>query len=566
MPDGNHKVLRRAGAENINALSATSFGLLKASSRDDRSKIVSLAEEQSLFLDQQLCALARQELTNPRNRLLAEVAWLPGLAPRKAERYVELLNDDLAEYIKNLRTEQPIVKANLIAAVLDVLSDEEATDLWVSLIIDLSAAADHFDSEVLLRQINEDRQVAGFSEVQSTDALEEPFETQKKYYKEVVKNSLDRMNSDKLLDVVGLVAKEATENGTKHAAILIDEIIDSYRLEVSGFLEAESLNITKVVDAIKDCAEHNPEKFSEYFQQLENLVSGWSRVALPIQLSMKSRGMEHDLSRDTGFTIRGAGLKLFNEHDLLTETKAITSLLKKYFQHFPELAERAEDDSEALTDIERTRSFSELLKPFKDRLSKDLESSEVTPARADQIAKSLHSDIPKLSAAARVAGVPDDLIQSEENHAAQVLVSCAVAYGNHSENWSACVEIIENALQYATTSTAIERANENLQTCQRNAKLFAGLTPIKSAPTLQTINGCGFAMYGSTDVDHETGSYMTTYYFVMIFVPIFPICRYRVIGTGGNSYRFLAKGPLRDFDKWHLGLAAALLLYMFFGK
>jgi gas vesicle protein len=566
MPDVNHKVLRRSDAENINALRSTSFGLLKASSRDDRSKIVSLAEEQSLFLNQELCSKARQDLTNPRNRLLAEISWLPGLAPRKAENYVEQLDQELDEYIQNLRTEQPIVKANLIAAVLDVLSDEEATDLWVSLIIDLSVAADHFDPEILIRQINEDRQVAGFSEVQSTEALDEPFETQKKYYKEVVKNSLDRMNSDKLLDVVGLIAKESTENGTKHAPILIDEIIDSYRLEVSGFLEAESSNITKVVGAIKDCAEHNPEKFTEYFQQLEKLVSSWSLVALPIQLSMKSRGMEHDLSYSTGFTIRGAGLKLFNDHDMLTETKAITGLLKKHFQHFPELAERAEDDSEALTDIERTRSFAELLKPFKDRLSKDLQAIEEAPERAEQIANRLYADIPQMSAAARAAAVPEDLIQSEEDNAAQVLVSCAVAYGNQSENWSLCVEIIEKAMKYATSSAAIERANNNLQTCKRNAKLFAGLTPIKSAPTLQTINGCGFAMYGSTDVDHETGSYMTTYYFVMIFIPIFPISRYRVIASGGNSYRFLAKGPLRDFDKWHLGLAIAVLLYMFFGK
>jgi len=566
MPGGNSKVLRRAGAENINALSATSFGLLKASSRDDRSKIVSLAEEQSLFIDQALCSKARQDLTNPRNRLLAEIAWLPGLAPRKAEKYVELLDEELGEYIQNLRAEQPIVKANLIAAVLDVLSEEETTDLWVSLIIDLSEAAEHLDAEVLIRQINEDRQVAGFSEVQSTDALDEPFETQKKYYREAVKDSLDRMNSEKLLDIVGLVAKEATENGTKHAQILIDEIIDSYRLEVSGFLEAESSNITKVVEAIKDCAEHNPEKFTEYFQQLEKLVSNWSRVALPIQLSMKSRGMEHDLSHSTGFTIRGAGLKLFNDHDLLAETKAITGLLKKYFQHFPELAERAEDDSEALTDIERTRAFSVLLKPFKDRLSKDLKAIEDNPSSAEQIAKKLYLDITQLSATARIAGVPDGLIHSEEDNAAQVLVSCAVAYGNQSERWDACVEIIENAMKYATSSTSVERANNNLQTCKRNAKLFYGLNPIKSTPSLQTINGCGFSMYGSTDVDHETSSYMTTYYFVLIFIPIFPICRYRVIASGGNSYRFLGKGPLRNFDKWHLGLAIVLLLYMFFGK
>ena len=565
MSISNQKVLRRADSDDLNALRSSPFGLLKASTRDDRTKIVSLAEEQSLFIDQGLCSKARQDLTNPRNRLFAEVAWLPGLAPRKAEKYVELLDEQLAEYIQNLHAEQPIVKANLIAALLEVLSEDEAKELWVSLIIDLSIAADHLDPDAILRQINEDRQVAGFSEVQSTDALDEVFEVQKKYYKEVVKKSLDELDSEKLLNVIGLVATEATENGTKHAPILIDEIIDGYRIEVTGFLEAESQNITKVVGAIKDCAEHNPEKFKEYFPQLEKLVSNWSRIALPIQLSMKSRGMEHDLSYSTGFTIRGAGLKLFNEHDLMDETKLITSLLKKYFQHFPELAEKAEDDSQALTEIERTRSFAELLNPFKYRIAQDLKAIEDS-ARAEYVAKALYLDIYRLSEAARAAGVPDDLIRGEEDNAAQALISCAVEHGNHSEKWESCVEIIENALKYATSPATIDRANNNLETCKRNVKLFAGLIPIKSAPSLQTINGCGFSMYGSSDVDRETGSYMTTYYFVLIFIPIFPIRRYRVIASGGDSYRFLAKGPLRDFDKWHLGIVGVLLLYMFFGN
>jgi hypothetical protein len=565
MPKNSIKVLRRSGSDEVNALRSTPFGLLKASTRDDRSKIVSLAEDQSLFLDQELCAKARQSLTNPRNRLFAEVAWLPGLAPRKAEKYVALLDDDLAEFIQNLHTEQPIVKANLIAALLEVLSEEEATELWVSMIIELAVAAENFEQDSLLRQINEDRQVAGFTEVQNTDALEEALEAQRKCYREAVKNSLDRMDSKKLLDVVGLVVNEATEIGTKLAPILIDEIIDGYRLEVTGFLEAESVNITKVVDAIKDSAEHSQEKLSEYFLKLEQLVSNWSRVALPIQLSMKSRGMEHDLSYSTGYTIRGAGVKLFNDYDLISEAKTLTGFLKKYFQHFPELAERAEDDSQALSDIERERYFSDLLKPYKEKIAKDLAAIEDS-SKAEHVARALFSDISRLSAAARDAGVPDDLIRNEEDNAAQALISCAVEHANHSENWESCVGIIQNALKYATSTATIERANQNLETCKRNAKLYAGLTPVKSAPSLQTINGCGFTMYGSSDVDRETGSYMTTYYFVMIFIPIFPICRYRVTSSGGNSYRFLAKGPLRDFDKWHIGIVSVLLLYMLLGK
>jgi hypothetical protein len=566
MHENDPKVLRRSDSLGSNFFRTSPFGVLKASTRDDRSKIVTLADEQSLFLDQNLCAKARQDLTNPRNRMFAEVAWLPGLSPRKAERYVEQLDSQLDEYIENLKTEQPIVKANLIAAVIDVLSEVERNNIWVSLIIDLSNSVDEIDPIGLLRQINEDRQVSGFSEIQSVDALEEPLDSQKKYYKETIKTALDRMESSKILDVVGLIAKEATENGTRLAPILIDELIDSYRLEVTGFLEAEALNINKVVEAIKECPNTDPTKFKTYFEQLEKLVINWSAVALPIQLSMKSRGMEHDLSRSTGFSIRGAGFKLFSEHDLLQETKEITKLLKKYFEYFPELAETAEDDSQALANIERTRSFELMLKPFKDRLLLDLEAIDATPFKAEQVARKLLQDLPQLRTQAKQAGVPNDLIVSEEDNAAHVLLSCVVALGNHNEDWSACADIIERAKDFATSFETLERIDKNFKIVSKNVKLFKGMTPIKSAPTLQTINACGFTMYGSTDVDHETGSYMTTYYFVLIGIPIFPICRYRVIASGGSSYRFLAKGPLRDFDKWHLGLSIAVILYLFFAK
>jgi hypothetical protein len=74
-----------------------------------------------------------------------------------------------------------------------------------------------------------------------------------------------------------------------------------------------------------------------------------------------------------------------------------------------------------------------------------------------------------------------------------------------------------------------------------------------------TVNGTGFRLYGNTGYDEETKSYVATYYFVFLFIPILPIARYRVIRTDRNLYRFLGKLPLRTLHRWHLGIAAALL-------
>jgi hypothetical protein len=67
------------------------FHHLGVSPRDGRHRIVEAAEEKSLSLDIDVCSKAKTDLTNPRNRLAAETAWLPGISPRRAQQLIETL-------------------------------------------------------------------------------------------------------------------------------------------------------------------------------------------------------------------------------------------------------------------------------------------------------------------------------------------------------------------------------------------------------------------------------------------------------------------------------------------
>ena len=87
------------------------------------------------------------------------------------------------------------------------------------------------------------------------------------------------------------------------------------------------------------------------------------------------------------------------------------------------------------------------------------------------------------------------------------------------------------------------------------------LSPVSKAPSLFTINGFGFKLYGNSDYDAETDSYMTTHYFVVLFIPLFPTGRYRVSSPDGQSFSFLGKGKLRGIDKAHLVIFACLVIY-----
>jgi hypothetical protein len=113
----------------------------------------------------------------------------------------------------------------------------------------------------------------------------------------------------------------------------------------------------------------------------------------------------------------------------------------------------------------------------------------------------------------------------------------------------------------------IEEGLNKASAIAKQKRLISGLTPISSAPSLFTFNGFGFAIYGNTDYDHDSRSYVTVHYFTALFFPIFPIARYRVIADTGNRYRFLGKLPLRTFDRVHLwGALACIAALIFWGS
>lgn len=105
---------------------------------------------------------------------------------------------------------------------------------------------------------------------------------------------------------------------------------------------------------------------------------------------------------------------------------------------------------------------------------------------------------------------------------------------------------------------------------------FPDLRPVEKAPSLTTINSCGFKIYGRSDYDEETDSYMTTQFFVLLFIPFFPVARYRVrmvprekykllgmtMEKGNQSYQFLGKGAMRPLEKVWLVLMGLFFLML----
>ncbi len=556
---------RRNDLPSQSALRRTAFGLLGATTRDKKHRILVLADEHSLTLDPEQCAKARQDLTTPRSRLACELEWLPSLSPKRAADYCDLIDHDLATYFKLASSERGLVRANLVAAGLEMLSEETSVSDWADQILALAVASDDIDPASLMAVLNEDRALAECPLIQSEEAVENDLNARMRLFRDVIRASLDRMDTAQMLRVVFKVVEAATSSGERRAPALLDELIDAYGLDARAFLKKEAENVTKLVEAAK-AAGSQSATLKPLLDQLEKVVANWTQVAKPIQMSMKARGLVHDLSSNAGYTIRGLVLDLVREAGDIESAQRVTKMLREHFAQFPELAELVDDDVTQLDEIARKKSYGDLLVPIRTLCKEAVDAAESSPNNADGQGQRIISAAPSLLTKAERSGVTADIIAGVKDEVAYAICACAIEFGNKTSKWPPCLTMLEAANIFANGADALERVQRNLEIVRRNVRLYGDLTPIDSSPSLYTINGCGVTLYGNTDLDPESGSYMATYYFVLIFVPIFPICRYRVISTGGSSYRFLGKGPLRTFDKWHMAISICAILFMFLLK
>lgn len=332
------------------ALHQSPFAILGTTTHDDRRRIVELADEKSLELNPDACQQARSDLTNPRTRLSAEMAWLPGISPGKAAQLLDNPRHNPMA-IREQSDLPTLAHLNLLAAAFELVDGKhDANDLG-KFIQEVAFLAEDLSPEDVLRDINADRAVSGFPTVKAVEQVEEELAERKRYYRNVIKDALNRLPTATLIQVMTDTVDSVTAGGKKSAHGLIDDLVDSYEVETQEFLEKEGKNINKLIKAIRDAAASGQAAVDPYIDKLDAVARNWDKVTRPIQLSAKDRGTDHKASQNLAYEIRSLAIDLFNKHSMLAQSQRLTSLLQEIFAEIPEVAERVEQDAEALADI-----------------------------------------------------------------------------------------------------------------------------------------------------------------------------------------------------------------------
>ena len=320
------------------ALERNAFWVLGASTRDDRRRLIELADEHSLEHDTQACHKARADLSNPRTRLTAELSWLPGLAPSRAAQLVQKALDDPMS-ITGETGLPALTHANLLAAAIERLDERINASTMANLIERLARLVSECMPDAIARYLNEDRTIAGFPPV-TPDLVSNELQARVYYYRTAIKECLDRIPTTELIKAITSVVDNATKSGSVHAPMLVDEVVSVYELESQSFLQQEATNIGKIVLAIESEAEQKGIAVNQFIDVLAQVLLKWDTVAQPIQLNTQARGQQHEISRDVALSIRGLAITLTNKYGYVAESQRLTQLVQSVFAELPEARER----------------------------------------------------------------------------------------------------------------------------------------------------------------------------------------------------------------------------------
>ncbi|MDR1581306.1 MAG: hypothetical protein LBS35_13200 [Synergistaceae bacterium] len=272
------------------------FHRINARAHHNRVKLMDLADTQGLVGDPDDTARALSDLTNPRKRIAAEVAWFPGVSATHVDALLSMLKTPpiLLSSAKNLP--QPgMARANLLAAGLRRLDAEDRTPSSVAVwIMEISTSFECAEPDTLMLLINDDRVVSGFPEITDISAVRGEINERRRYFRSVIMAALGSMRESDRLEAIMKVVRSSTGDGTKLAPAVVFDMVDLYEVESKAPLARQEQKLQFLIARVRDAAEQNQSD-----ADIANLIGGlvtdfraWRHVVEPTHICARVRGLK----------------------------------------------------------------------------------------------------------------------------------------------------------------------------------------------------------------------------------------------------------------------------------
>ncbi|MDR1395485.1 MAG: hypothetical protein LBK52_04875 [Deltaproteobacteria bacterium] len=326
------------------------FYLLKAAPQDSPAGLAGRIEAMAMSLNVKVLERIRTGLFNSRQRLAAEMAWLPGAAPEEQIHLVGLLKSN-PQSLLEIESLAPLARSNLLAAAAS-----KSRDHFLDYALLLFQAFEKADPEEILKTVSQAREASGFPAVALEEILEE-LQSRRRFFAAAVYGQMKKMPPVPRLELAAALAEAATDSGRLQAPLLAADVLNLYEEDIKHRMDSsaqkvhdEILRLHGRFDALSLAGpQSGADTFPEIdLEPLREDVQSWDKLAQPFQLLAKSQGLNHPESRLMAVKLRELAFLAYNTGGHLDLAQDITLLIREVFAEVVDAAEQAEKDNEIL--------------------------------------------------------------------------------------------------------------------------------------------------------------------------------------------------------------------------
>ena len=321
------------------------FYLLGATPRFGKDKLKSLADDKSLFEDSKSFIDASTILQSPSRRLAAEIRWFCGVDQRQVNSILSYLQNPNGLLSFEPSEFAPLLSLNFYLGVLEC--ERYAETQLQELIVNISDSFIGLENEEIRASINKDRKIADIPLVSDTRAIEAEVARLRLEVDELVQKAMNKLTEASYVRIATGIAEYMEEYDDEvESAIILDDFIDAYTIQFKSALSEIETRITGIAARIEK--NYIESRLDKDIKDIVDASRKYDRIAQPIQLAARIRGLDHDESVAIAWQLRGLGIDLYNKHDMTKQSLCIVSLVRELFSEIPAVLEKINEDEKTI--------------------------------------------------------------------------------------------------------------------------------------------------------------------------------------------------------------------------
>ena len=215
-------------------------------------------------------------------------------------------------------------------------------------VAEIDALYSELSVEDVRDQINAARAKSKFPAVQDVAAIKDELKNIRDDVRGIVQDTLKAMTHSERAEFADDFADMIIDDDD--FGIIAEDFFDSYRLEMSPFLDTTRKKIISLLNKIKVNAH------AKFTTELAAQVKDFADAMRPLDKFSIALGMEDFAATEKIFyTVRDVAINLNNEKHLINDPLILTRMLEKNFSYLPHLAELIREDVNFLQEAQARR-------------------------------------------------------------------------------------------------------------------------------------------------------------------------------------------------------------------